>query len=66
MRKEYDDVHAQFPGGHAKLILQQCQNPLTFDTDGVHRVSKLLTIAEEHRSKFTTADEWRTKTCLVF
>ena len=66
MRKEYDDSHAQFPGGHAKLLPQQCLTPLTFDTDGVHRVSKLLTIAEEHRTKFTNADEWQNNTLLIF
>jgi hypothetical protein len=66
MRKEYDEVHANFPGGQAKLLLTQCQNPLTYDTDGVFRVSKLLTIAEEHRGKYTTLEDWTNKTMHIF
>ena len=66
MRKEYDEVHVNFPGGQAKLLLTQCLNPLTYDTDGVFRVSKLLTIAEEHRGKYTTLEEWTNKTMHIF
>ena len=35
MRKDYDKANAQYPGGCAKLLLRPCQNPLTYDAEGV-------------------------------